>query len=163
VTTDILARFEREAQAAGRIGSDHIVEVYDLGSLDDGTHYMVMELLVGEELSGRLRGGPLDPVVAAKLVIQLLDGLKAAHAAGIFHRDLKPANLFLVPTRSGEEFLKILDFGISKFNNGPAGSATMTGAVLGSRTTWRRSRRAASRRSTGAPTSTRSAPSSSSA
>ncbi|HEY1691560.1 MAG TPA: serine/threonine-protein kinase [Polyangiaceae bacterium] len=132
VTTDILARFEREAQAAGRIGSDHIVEVYDLGSLDDGTHYMVMELLVGEELSGRLRGGPLDPVVAAKLVIQLLDGLKAAHAAGIFHRDLKPANLFLVPTRSGEEFLKILDFGISKFNNGPAGSATMTGAVLGS-------------------------------
>jgi serine/threonine-protein kinase len=71
-------------------------------------------------------------VLAAKLVIQLLDGLKAAHQAGIFHRDLKPANLFLVPTRSGEEFLKILDFGISKFNNGPAGSATMTGAVLGS-------------------------------
>lgn len=134
LTKDIIQRFEREAQAAGRIGSEHIVEVYDLGSLDDGTHYMVMELLTGEELSSRLKIGPLDGVTVAKLTLQLLDGLKAAHEAGILHRDLKPENLFLVPTRTGEEFVKILDFGISKFNaNGPhQGSATMTGAVLGS-------------------------------
>jgi serine/threonine-protein kinase len=133
VTKDILTRFEREAQAAGRIGSEHIVEVYDLGTLQDGTHYMVMELLTGEELAARLRSaGTLDPVTVAKIVVQLLDGLKAAHAAGILHRDLKPENLFLVPTRSGEEFVKILDFGISKFNTGPQASATMTGAVLGS-------------------------------
>lgn len=134
LTKDIIQRFEREAQAAGRIGSEHIVEVYDLGSLEDGTHYMVMELLTGEELSSRLKIGPLDGVVVAKLTLQLLDGLKAAHEAGILHRDLKPENLFLVPTRTGEEFVKILDFGISKFNaNGPhQGSATMTGAVLGS-------------------------------
>jgi serine/threonine-protein kinase len=109
------------------------VEVYDLGSLEDGTHYMVMELLTGEELSSRLKTGPLDGVTVAKLTLQLLDGLKAAHEAGILHRDLKPENLFLVPTRTGEEFVKILDFGISKFNaNGPHQSATMTGAVLGS-------------------------------
>jgi serine/threonine-protein kinase len=133
VTKDILTRFEREAQAAGRIGSEHIVEVYDLGTLPDGTHYMVMELLAGEELAARLRSsGALDPVTVAKIVLQLLDGLKAAHAAGILHRDLKPENLFLVPTRSGEEFVKILDFGISKFSNTPQASATMTGAVLGS-------------------------------
>jgi serine/threonine-protein kinase len=133
VTKDILTRFEREAQAAGRIGSDHIVEVYDLGTLGDGTHYMVMELLTGEELAARLRAcGTLDPVAVARIVVQLLDGLKAAHAAGILHRDLKPENLFLVPTRSGEEFVKILDFGISKFSSGPQTSATMTGAVLGS-------------------------------
>jgi serine/threonine protein kinase len=133
VTKDILLRFEREAQAAGRIGSDHIVEVYDLGQLPDGTHYMVMELLTGTELAARLRaGGPLDAVAVAKIVLQVLDGLKAAHEAGILHRDLKPENLFLVPTRSGEEFVKILDFGISKFNNVEKTSATMTGAVLGS-------------------------------
>jgi len=133
LTKDIITRFEREAQAAGRIGSEHIVEVYDLGSLEDGTHYMVMELLTGEELSSRLKVGPMDGVSVAKLTLQLLDGLKAAHEAGILHRDLKPENLFLVPTRSGEEFVKILDFGISKFNaNGPQQSATMTGAVLGS-------------------------------
>ncbi len=94
LSKDILTRFEREAQAAGRIGSDHIVEVYDLGSLDDGTHYMVMELLSGEELSARLRtAGPLDPVIVARLVLQLLDGLKAAHDAGIQHRDSEARQL----------------------------------------------------------------------
>jgi serine/threonine-protein kinase len=134
LTKDSLVRFEREAQAAGRIGSEHIVEVYDLGSLADGTHYMVMELLQGQELAARLRAeGPLDQITAAKVAVQLLDGLKAAHDAGILHRDLKPENLFLVPTRSGDEFVKILDFGISKFNRDqPQASSTMTGAVLGS-------------------------------
>jgi serine/threonine-protein kinase len=135
VTPDIQARFQREAQAAGRIGSEHIVEVFDLGVLTDGTHYMVMELLTGQDLATRLRErGPLEPLVALRVLIQLLDGLGAAHEAGILHRDLKPENLFLVPTRGGEEFVKILDFGISKFNLDAAGvaSATMTGAVLGS-------------------------------
>jgi serine/threonine-protein kinase len=135
VTADIQARFQREAQAAGRIGSEHIVEVFDLGVLDDGTHYMVMELLTGQDVATRLRErGRMDPAAAARVLIQVLDGLGAAHDAGILHRDLKPENLFLVPTRTGEEFVKILDFGISKFNADPAGiaSATMTGAVLGS-------------------------------
>src|ERR1700739_848072 len=62
LTKDIISRFEREAQATGRIGSEHIVEVYDLGSLEDSTHYMVMELLTGEELSSRLKNGPLEGV-----------------------------------------------------------------------------------------------------
>ncbi|HEY4013892.1 MAG TPA: protein kinase [Polyangiaceae bacterium] len=133
VTADIRARFEREAQAGGRIGSAHIIEVFDLGVLSDGTHFMVMELLVGEDLGRRLRSvGPLPPVVAAKLVIQVLEGLAAAHAAGVLHRDLKPENLFLVRTRSGEDFVKILDFGVSKFNAPGDPSATRTGAVLGS-------------------------------
>jgi serine/threonine protein kinase len=132
VTPDIRARFEREAQAGGRIGSEHIVEVFDLGVLPDGTQFMVMELLAGEDIATRLRtAGPLDPVVAAKIVIQLLDGLGAAHSAGILHRDLKPENLFLVPTRSGEDFVKIVDFGVSKFTL-PGMSATRTGSVLGS-------------------------------
>jgi eukaryotic-like serine/threonine-protein kinase len=133
LTADIRTRFEREAQAAGRIGSDHIVEVFDLGTVADGSHYMVMELLSGEDLASRLRNqGALDATSAAKIVLQLLEGLAAAHEAGIMHRDLKPENLFLVPTRSGEDFVKILDFGISKFTTPGMTSATMTGAVLGS-------------------------------
>jgi serine/threonine-protein kinase len=79
----------------------------------------------------------------AALAVQLLEGLGEAHNAGILHRDLKPENLFLCPTRSGQEFVKILDFGISKFSgNVPVTDATMTGAVLGAPATWRRSRRA---------------------
>src|ERR1700722_7272129 len=133
LTADIRTRFEREAQAAGRIGSDHIVEVFDLGTVADGSHYMVMELLSGEDLATRLRSqGALKAIAAAKIVLQLLEGLAAAHEAGIMHRDLKPENLFLVPTRSGEDFVKILDFGISKFTSPGMTSATMTGAVLGS-------------------------------
>jgi eukaryotic-like serine/threonine-protein kinase len=132
VTPEIRTRFEREAQAGGRIASDHIVQVFDLGNLPDGTHYMVMELLVGDDLGTRLRAaGQLEPVVAVKLFVQLLDGLGAAHRAGILHRDLKPENLFLVRTRTGEDFVKILDFGVSKFS-APGMTATRTGAVLGS-------------------------------
>ncbi|HTB72963.1 MAG TPA: protein kinase [Polyangiaceae bacterium] len=133
LTADIRNRFEREAQAAGRIGSEHIVEVFDLGTVADGSHYMVMELLSGEDLASRLRAqGPLDATIAARIVLQVLEGLGAAHEAGIMHRDLKPENLFLCPTRSGEDFVKILDFGISKFTTPGMTSATMTGAVLGS-------------------------------
>lgn len=133
LTAAMAMRFEREAQAAGRIGSEHIVEVFDVGSVPDGTQYMVMELLNGEDLASRIqRTGPLHPRAAAKIAVQLLEGLSAAHRSGILHRDLKPENLFLVRTRSGEDFVKILDFGISKFSDPSLASATMTGAVLGS-------------------------------
>lgn len=126
-------RFEREAQAAGRIGSEHIVEVFDVGMLADGTQFMVMELLRGEDLARRIqKSGPLSPITAAKIAVQLLAGLAAAHKSGILHRDLKPENLFLSTTRSGDDFVKILDFGISKFNDPGGVSATVTGAVLGS-------------------------------
>jgi serine/threonine-protein kinase len=125
-------RFEREAQAAGKIGSDHIIEVFDLGDLPDGSHYMVMELLDGEDLSTRFKTvGAMDPVLLAPIVAQVLDGLAAAHEAGILHRDLKPENLFLVRTRTGDDFVKILDFGISKFREAPK-DMTVSGAVMGS-------------------------------
>src|SRR5262249_42852916 len=105
----------------------------DLGTLADGTHYMVMELLQGEDLATRLATRTkLDHVDAAKIIVQLLEGLTSAHGAGILHRDLKPENLYLIPTRTGEEFVKILDFGISKFTQNANFNATLTGAVLGS-------------------------------
>jgi len=129
-------RFEREAQAAGRIGSEHIVEVLDLGDLPNGDRYMVMEFMDGESLSERIeQAGPLDPVDIVPIAEQLLDALDAAHTAGIIHRDLKPDNVYLLKQQAGRsDFLKILDFGISKFSalSGESGlSMTRTGSVMG--------------------------------
>lgn len=133
---DAVARFEREAQAAGRIGSEHIVEVLDLGNLPGGDRYMVMEFLEGESLADRISTrGRLSPHVTAGILVDMLEGLRAAHDAGIIHRDLKPDNVFLLASRSGKkDFVKIVDFGISKFNvlgGNSEFSMTRTGAVMG--------------------------------
>jgi eukaryotic-like serine/threonine-protein kinase len=129
---DALRRFEREAQAAGRIGSPHIVEVLDMGQIEGGARFLVMELLEGVTLAQRIRdAGRLPPEEAAGLVMQLLAGLGAAHAADIVHRDLKPANVFLVG-RGGGDYVKILDFGVSKFAvAGDDMGMTGAGSVLG--------------------------------
>ncbi|HEY6729029.1 MAG TPA: serine/threonine-protein kinase [Polyangiaceae bacterium] len=131
---DAVARFEREAQAAGRIGSEHIVEVLDLGQLADGERYMVMEFMDGESLSSRIhQSGRLTAAQLYPIAVQMLEGLGAAHAAGIIHRDLKPDNVYLVRSKKGQtDFVKLLDFGISKFNAmGGEFSMTRTGAVMG--------------------------------
>lgn len=131
---EAVKRFEREAQAAGRIGSEHIVEVLDLGRLEGGDRYMVMEFLRGESLSARIAArGRLSAGELCSLGIQMLDGLSAAHEAGIIHRDLKPDNVFLLSQSKGRaDFVKILDFGISKFSGLAADfSMTRTGSVMG--------------------------------
>src|SRR6478609_6165457 len=116
--TEVMQRFEREAQAAGTIGNDHILEVLDLGQLGDGDHFIIMEFLEGEPLSGRIKGrGRLAPHEIAPIIRQVLSGLGAAHAAGIIHRDLKPDNIFILREKAGRpDFVKIIDFGISKVN-----------------------------------------------
>jgi serine/threonine-protein kinase len=131
-----IARFEREARAAGRIGNDHILEVLDIGSIGDGSRYMVMEFLDGDPLSKRIEERlRLSAGEAARIALQLLDGLGAAHAAGVLHRDLKPDNIFLVRQKAGHrDFVKIIDFGISKFQVlGQADEMRMTatGIVVG--------------------------------
>src|SRR6187399_594316 len=132
---DVVARFEREAQAAGRIGSEHIVEVLDLGNLRSGARYMVMEFMDGDSLAQRIRQrGSMSAKDLYPVARQLLDALSAAHNAGIVHRDLKPDNVFLLRSRRGQpDFLKLLDFGISKFSGSGPGvlSMTRTGAVMG--------------------------------
>ncbi|MEI9937031.1 MAG: serine/threonine-protein kinase [Pseudomonadota bacterium] len=135
-TAEAVQRFEREAQAAGRIGSEHIVEVLDLGNLASGDRYMVMEFMDGDSLGGRIKAkGRLSPAELYPIAHQLLAALDAAHGAGIIHRDLKPDNVYLLRSRSGvTDFVKLLDFGISKFNqlSGDSGfSMTRTGAVMG--------------------------------
>ncbi len=132
---EVTQRFEREAQAAGRIGNDHILQVLDLGSLPSGDHFIVMEYLDGEPLSGRIeRVGRLTPFELAPIVRQVLIGLGAAHEAGIVHRDLKPDNVFILESKADRpDFVKIIDFGISKFQplGGDGMKMTRTGVVMG--------------------------------
>lgn len=127
-SAESVARFRQEATAAGRIGSRHIVDVLDLGALPDGTPFMVMECLDGETLRQRLRRvGRMGPLELLPVVRQVLTALEAAHLAGIIHRDLKPENVFLVG-RPPHEFVKLLDFGISKFQSGDGGERRLTEA-----------------------------------
>src|SRR5262245_7074956 len=89
--SDPVALFEREAQAAAKIGSVYIADVYDMGDLPAGERYIVMEYLEGESLAQRLDRGPIAPMDLAPVALQLLEGLAQVHDAGIIHRDLKPA------------------------------------------------------------------------
>ena len=130
----VVARFIREASAAGHIGNPHIVETFDAGKLEGGEPYIVMEMLQGETLSDRLekvRRLALPELV--DVIRQACDGIQAAHDAGIVHRDLKPENIFLIE-RDGRPFVKILDFGVSKFDptlTGGADGTTKEGSALG--------------------------------
>lgn len=135
MSEELVARFEREAQAAGQIGNDHILEVLDLGRLPNGDRYMVMEYLDGETLLERIhRHGKLLPQQILPIATQFLSALAAAHAAGIIHRDLKPENIFVLKEKAGRrDFVKLIDFGVSKFVNlGPEASrVTRAGALIG--------------------------------
>jgi serine/threonine protein kinase len=114
-TPDAVARFLREARACVRIQSEHVAKVLDVGLLDDGAPYMVMELLEGQDLAGELRArGMLSVEDAVDYILQVCEALAEAHALGIVHRDLKPANLFKTRHTDGSPLIKVLDFGISK-------------------------------------------------
>ncbi len=112
---DAVKRFHQEARAAGAIGHPNICEVYDLGTLDDGSPYLVMEKLMGETLADRIasEGGlPFDDVI--DILTQVLSGLVAAHEKRIVHRDIKPENVFLTRRVGCPPVAKLLDFGVSK-------------------------------------------------
>src|SRR3954468_11534176 len=112
---DFVRRFVREARAAARLNSRHVAHVYDVGVLDDGAPYIVMEYLDGVDLASWLRQrGPAPVSLAAALVLQACDAIAEAHTAGIIHRDLKPANLLVIAGGDGEPLVKVLDLGICK-------------------------------------------------
>lgn len=129
---EVVERFVREASAAGRIGNPHIVETIDAGELDTGEPYIFMELLSGMPLSELIRVRHRLPFEEAlEIAAQAAEGLAAAHEAGIVHRDIKPENLFVC---AGETpFVKILDFGISKFTENDALKHRLThqGSAMG--------------------------------
>ncbi len=113
----VAERFLREARLASRIRSEHVVHVYDVGTMPDGTPYMVMEYLAGTDLGRQLNAsGPLPVDKAVDYVLQACEALAEAHIAGIVHRDIKPDNLFIATGAGGKSILKILDFGISKMS-----------------------------------------------
>ncbi|MBI4746947.1 MAG: protein kinase [Acidobacteria bacterium] len=130
-----LRRFEREARASARLNHPNIITVYQSGLLGSTGAYLVMELVEGKTLREKLtQSEQLDPTTVAEWVNQLLEGLKAAHEAGVIHRDLKPENIFLARTRSGQTQIKILDFGLAKFrlmNTTAPSSLTTPGMVMG--------------------------------
>lgn len=132
VELDGLARFTREAKAAAQLRSEYVARVLDAGLTDDGTPFMAMEYLEGENLARTLQlHGPLDIAHAVEYVVQACEGLAEAHSQGIIHRDIKPDNLFLVDRTPGWNAVKILDFGISKFAFSSA-SNIATGVIFGS-------------------------------
>jgi serine/threonine-protein kinase len=134
---EAVARFAREARAAVKIKSEHVARVSDVGTLETGAPYMVMEFLQGRDLAALVKeAGPLAPADAADFVLQACEALAEAHALGIVHRDLKPANLFLVARADGSPCIKVLDFGISKVTSTSSSGAdlgmTKTHAIMGS-------------------------------
>jgi eukaryotic-like serine/threonine-protein kinase len=130
-----IARFQREAKAAVRIKSEHVARVFDVGRLQNGAPYMVMEFLEGSDLAGVLaERGVLPLGQALDFILQTCVAVADAHARGIIHRDLKPANLFCVRRSDGQLSIKVLDFGISKLaeTDGSGMSFTQTSAMMGS-------------------------------
>jgi tRNA A-37 threonylcarbamoyl transferase component Bud32 len=127
-------RFLREARAAVRLKSQHVAKIHDVGRLETGAPYIVMEHLQGSDLKTLLDARGVLPVAeAARYLIQVCEALTEAHALGIVHRDLKPANLFLTTGPTGAPCIKVLDFGIAKMSGGqgPAVDMTSTTALLG--------------------------------
>jgi eukaryotic-like serine/threonine-protein kinase len=132
-SAEAVARFRREARAAVKIKGEHVARVMDVGSLDNGIPYMVMEHLEGSDLAAWLeRSGPLRVDRAVEFIVQACEAIAEAHALGIVHRDLKPANLFVVRRPDGTPSVKVLDFGISKLAPGSASSITQATAMIGS-------------------------------
>ncbi len=130
---DIVERFMREARAASKIKSEHVVKVIDVDVLPNGVPYMVMERLQGCDLAELYRRhGRVESGVAVDYVRQACLALGIAHRLGIVHRDLKPANLFWARSADGSSRIKILDFGISKLLDAGGQELTQTTALLGS-------------------------------
>ncbi len=133
---EAVVRFLREARSAARLRSEHVARVLDVGRLESGAPYMVMEFLEGHDLAHTLtHDGPLAADLAAGLMVQVCEAVAEAHAAGIVHRDLKPENLFLTRTIGGSPKMKVLDFGVSKstrLTDDPRAKLTRTRTMLGS-------------------------------
>jgi len=126
------ARFVREARAAASIQSEHVVRVFEVGTLPTGASYIVMEHLAGGDLAQILGSrGPLPIEEAVDYVLEACEAIGEAHNRGIVHRDLKPQNLFVTHTPDGSSCVKVLDFGISKAVDEAAPNLTATDAVMG--------------------------------
>jgi len=128
----IVERFIREARAVVNLKTEHVCRVLDVGRLDSGAPYIVMEMLAGSDLARAISQRPLPVATAVDYVLQACVALAEAHAAGIVHRDLKPANLFVTRRLDGGPLVKVLDFGIAKAMDAAGPSLTQTAGMMGS-------------------------------
>jgi serine/threonine-protein kinase len=130
-------RFVNEGVAASQIDSDHVVKVFDVGRMPSGAPYLVMEYLDGCDLGQLLarEGGRLDQTRTVHFGVQILRALQTAHAAGIIHRDMKPSNCFIINKDGEPDFVKLVDFGISKVRSDDTqahqANLTRTNSALG--------------------------------
>ena len=130
---DAVARFFQEARTVNRVRHRNIVDVTDFVELEDGTTFIIMEFLLGQSLGKWARTG-VDMPRALAVLVQICDGLGAAHQVSVVHRDLKPDNIIIVPTSDGAELVKLLDFGVAKLLNRDdedVGFQTAAGSVIG--------------------------------
>jgi eukaryotic-like serine/threonine-protein kinase len=131
---EVLARFQREAEAAAHVEHANIVAATDFGKTDDGAFFLVLEYVDGVTLRTILAKGPLDTARALYVARQIALALERAHEAGIVHRDLKPENVMLVTKDADADFVKVLDFGVARFDPPSGASAqflTQAGTIMG--------------------------------
>ncbi|MDX2088082.1 MAG: protein kinase [Kofleriaceae bacterium] len=132
VDRDVVERFTREAQAAAKLKSEYVARVFDVGVLENGTPFMVMEFLEGHDLGDLLKERGCLPVQwATQFILQTCEALAEAHSLGIVHRDVKPTNLFVTWRPDGTSLIKVLDFGISKATSAQDMHLTQTQSLLG--------------------------------
>jgi serine/threonine protein kinase len=128
---EALARFHREARVTSGLGHPHIVQVFDFSTTPTGEPFIVMEFLEGKDLDHHLRrAGRLSPTEVVRIIKQVASALAATHAKDIVHRDLKPANIYLLEAAGETDFVKVLDFGISKVRAATT-KLTQSAAVMG--------------------------------
>jgi len=129
----LVERFLREGRTMVQLRSEHVTRVSDVGTLETGAPYLVMELLEGQDLSQLVEArGRLAASEAVDYVLQAAEAVAEAHSLQIVHRDLKPSNLFLTRRRDGSSLIKVLDFGISKSHDTSGSKLTMTTQIMGS-------------------------------
>jgi serine/threonine protein kinase len=136
---EIVTRFQQEAISASRIKHPNVLEVFDFGQLDDGSFFLAMEFLEGNDLADEIqKTRVLDPERGLRYALQICRALAAAHAKGVVHRDMKPENVFLQRTSDGEDIVKIVDFGIAQLRTNEEAAAgakqrrlTRTGMIFG--------------------------------
>ena len=124
-------RFFREASLAGGLSHPNIVTIHDYGQDEDGTCFIVMELVEGRSLKDLMKAGPIDPERTLELFVQLARGLRHAHRSGLVHRDVKPGNVQITPGDDGREVAKLLDFGLVKSDLPEVTEITREGSFLG--------------------------------
>ena len=126
---DIVERFQQEAKAASRIKHPNVLDIFDFGQLDNGSFFLAMEFLEGNDLADELlKTRVIDPVRGIRYSMQICRALAAAHSRGVVHRDMKPENVFLLRTQDGEEIVKIVDFGIAQLRSNEEAAAAAESA-----------------------------------